>query len=67
MWETRSILTEMGWTVIVLIPKERKDTRGIGSQELVWELLEAVIGTKIKAELKFHDILHGFWAGRGMG
>ena len=67
MWETRSIPTEMGWTIIVLIPKGRADTRGIRFIEVVWKLVEAVTDMTIKAAAKFHDMFHGFLDGNRDG
>ena len=68
MWDNGSISTELGWKVLVLIPKVNTDNRGIGLAEVVWKVVEAVIDTCIKTVVKFHDVLHGFragWGGRG--
>lgn len=35
--------------------------------EIVWKLIEAVIDSRIKAAVVFHDISHGFRAKRGTG
>ena len=67
MWETGSILTELVWTVLVLILKVNVHNWGIGLLEVVWKLLEAVIDTKIKPVVQFHDVFHRFSAGRGAG
>ena len=64
MWKTESILRELVWTVLVLIPKVNTDTKGIGMLEVVWKVVEAVINTRIKLVFQFHDVLHGFFAGR---
>ena len=49
----------------MLIPKGRADTRGIGLVEIVWNLVEAVSYTIIKAAVEFHDVLHEFQEERG--
>ena len=38
MWETGSIPAELGWTLLVLIPKVNADTEGIELIEVVWKL-----------------------------
>ena len=53
MWENGSIPTELGWTVLVLIPKNNPDTWGIGLLEVVWKVVEAVIDTRIKKWYNF--------------
>ena len=67
MWDTGSILTELGWSVLLLIPKGNGDTRGVGLLDVVWKVVEAVIDTHIKTVVKFHGFLHGFCAGIGTG
>ena len=39
MWDTRSIPTELGCTMLVLITKGNTGTQGIGMLELVWKVL----------------------------
>ena len=51
---------ELGWTGLVIIPKYNADIRYIGLLEIVWKLAEAVIDTRIKTAVKFHNVLHGF-------
>ena len=67
MWQTGEIPQELGWTLLVLIPKGTKDTLGICLLETLWKVVEAPIDTCLRASLQFHDILHGFWYRRGMG
>ena len=43
------------------------DTQGIDLLEVVWKLVEAVIDTRIKPVVQFHDVFHRFSAGRGAG
>ena len=57
----------MGWTVLLLIPKGTTYTRGIGLPETLWKVVEALIDTRLRASLQFHDVLHRIQAGRGIG
>ena len=67
LWETWYIPTEIGWTLLVLIPKINMDTWGIGLIEIVWKVVEAVINTRIKSIVQFHNVLHVFCSGKGTG
>ena len=67
MWETGSILAELGWTIMVLISKVNADTWGIGLIEVVWKVVGEVIDNHIKSVVQFYNVLHGFYAGRGTG
>ena len=52
---------------MVLIIKGTTYTWGIGLLETLWKLVEALIETRLCANLQFHEVLHGFRAGRGTG
>ena len=52
---------------MLLIPKGNRYFRGIGIVEFLWKSLSGVINWRIRAVVQFHDVLHGFWACRGMG
>ena len=52
---------------MVLIPKVSTDTRCIGFLEILWKVVEAIIDTRLCTSIHFHDIICGFWAGRGTG
>ena len=52
---------------MVIIPKFGTYTQGIGMLEVMWKVVEGVIDTLVKSEVQFHDVLHGFHAGRGKG
>ena len=52
---------------VVLIPKGKKDYRGIGLMEVMWKVVAAILNRRLTASLAFCKILHGFWAGRGTG
>jgi Reverse transcriptase (RNA-dependent DNA polymerase) len=68
IWNTGQIPTELTWTLLVLIPKDGDtSTRGIGLTETLWKIIEAIIDTRIKEVIRFHDILHGFISRRGTG
>ena len=58
---------EETWQVVVLVPKEGKDYRGIGLAEVMWKLVAAILNRRLAASITFHDFLHGFRAGRGTG
>ena len=73
-WTSGELPKELSWTFLALLPKGQADHRGIGLIEIVWKLLEAIIDTRVKKVVSFHDILHGFQgrypgsqAGTGVG
>ena len=65
IWDTGELPTELTWSIQVLLPKPNGGTRGIGLLEVVWKLMEAIIDTRVKKAVTFHDCLHGFRAQRG--
>ena len=67
MWQTVDIPQELGWTVLVLVPKGTTDTWGIGLLDNLWKVLEALIDTHLRASPHSHGVLHGFQAEKGMG
>ena len=40
---------------------------GDRSTRVIWQVVEAVINTRIKLVVQLHDVLHGFFTGRGAG
>ena len=60
-------MTEIVWTVLLLIIKVNTYTQVIRMQEVVWKVVEAVINTRIELVAQFHNELHRFCAGRGTG
>ena len=52
---------------MVLIPKGKKEYRGIGLVEVTWKVLAAILHLWLTTEITYHDALHGFRAGRGTG
>jgi len=65
MWSTGQLPTELTWSIQVLLPKPNGGARCIGLLEVVWKLMEAIIDTRVKEVIEFHDCLHGFRSGRG--
>ena len=61
-------LAEEGtWQAVVLIPKGKKDYRGIGLVELMWKVVAAILNLRLRASITFHDFLHGLRACSGTG
>ena len=56
---------ELSWTILVFLPKCKVNNRGIGTLEVLWKVVEAIIDTHIKTAVIFNDVLHGFRACRG--
>ena len=56
---------ELSWTILVFLPKCKVNNRGIGTLEVLWKVVEAIIDTRIKTAVIFNDVLHGFRACRG--
>ena len=55
------------WQAVVLIPKGKKDYRGIGLVEVMWKVVAEILNRRLIASIVYHDFLHGFRAGRGTG
>ena len=47
--------------------KVERDYRGIGLAEVVWKLGTVILNFCLTTSIDFHDVLYGFWAGRGIG
>ena len=52
---------------MVLIPKGKGDYRGIGLMEVMWKVVAVILNSRFTSSITFHEVLHGFWAGRGTG
>ena len=52
---------------MVLIPKRKKDYRGIGLVEVMWKVVAEILNRRLTASIAFHDLLHFFREGRGTG
>ena len=64
---TGDVATEVAWSFLALLPKPDGGKRGVGLIETIWKLTEAIVDTRIKAYVQYHDLLHGFTAHRGTG
>ena len=58
---------EATWQAVVLIPKGKWDYRGIGLVEVMWKVTAVILNRRFTSSITFHDVLHGFRAGRGTG
>ena len=58
---------EATWQAVVLIPKGKKDYRGIGLVEVMWKVVAENLNCRLTASITYHDFLHGFRAGPGTG
>ena len=58
---------ESTWQAVVLIPKGKGDYRGIGLVEVMWKVVAVILNCRLTSPITFHDVLHGFRAGRGTG
>ena len=52
---------------VVLIPKRKKEYRGIGLVEFTWKVVAAILHRRLTTAITYHDALHGFRACRGTG
>ena len=50
-----------------LITKGTTDTWYIGLLDTLWKVVEALIDTRLRSSLQFHDVIHGLQSRRGMG
>ena len=53
---------ELGWTILIFIPRGNTDTQGIRLMEMLWNFVEALIDAHLRSIIRFHDVLHGFCA-----
>ena len=61
------LVEEATWQAVVLIPKGKKDYRGIALVEVMWKVVAAILNCRFTSSIKYHDALHGFRAVRGTG
>ena len=61
------IVTNCTWQTVVLLPKGNGEFREISLVEVLWKTVSGAINHRIVAEIIYHDIIHGFWEGRGTG
>ena len=67
MWHTREIPQDLGWTVLVPLPKGTIYTQGVGLMETLCKVLEELVDTRLRASLQLHEVLHRFHSRRGIG
>ena len=58
---------ECTWQIVVLIPKENGDFRGIGLIEVLWKAVARLLNRRLTEAIAYHNALHRFQAVRGMG
>ena len=58
---------EATWQTVVLIPKGRKEYRGIGLVEVMWKVVAEILHRRLTTAITYHDFLHGFRAGHVTG
>ena len=58
---------EATWQAVVLILKVKGDYRGIGLVEVMWKVVPVILTRRLTSSITFHNVLHGFRAGRGTG
>ena len=51
---------EETWQAVVLIPKEKKDYRGIGLVEVMWKAVAAILNRRFTTSITYHDFFCGF-------
>jgi hypothetical protein len=57
---------QLGWVIVILIPKGGGNYHGIGLLELIWKIIECVMDRRQNA-IKLHESLHRCQNGRGTG
>ena len=67
VFRDRVLMEEATWQAVVFLPKGCGDYHGIGIEELVLKALTVILNFSFAASITYHDTLHGFWSGRGMG
>ena len=65
MWQHREIPKYLGGTILFLTPNGKTNTQGIGLLKTLWKVVEEINNTHTRTSISFHDVLHGFRAGKG--
>ena len=58
---------ESMWQTVALVPKGKKEYRGIGLVEVTWKVVAVILHLRLTTAITFHDALHRFREGRGTG
>ena len=45
---------------MVLIPKGKREYRGIGLVETIWKVCMSIVNSWLQSSIVLHDVLHGF-------
>ena len=53
--------------MVLILKGDRRDFRGVGLVEVLWKTNIGIINRRLTSAIRYHDTLHGFWAGRGTG
>ena len=65
-WEGK-LAKEATWQAVVLIPKGKKDYRGIDLVEVMWKVVAAILNRQLTVFITYHNFLHEFQEGCGTG
>ena len=60
-----NLAEESTWQAVVLVPKGKKEYRGVCLVEVMWKVVAEILNCRLTASITYHDFLHGFWEGRG--
>ena len=58
---------DIAWATMVVLPKGKGGYRGIGIVEVLRKVCSVVVNFRLKRSVVFHDALHGFREGQGIG
>lgn len=54
------------WQKVVFITKGYvRYSRVIGLVKVLWKITTGILNRRLMSEIVFHDVLRGFWVGRG--
>ena len=67
MFRYGTVVEEIAWATMVLLPKGKEGYRVIGIVELLWKVFSVVVNCSLKRIIVLHDAIHGFREGRGIG
>ena len=51
---------EATWQAVVMIPKGRKEYRGIELVEVMWKVVAAILHLRLATAITYHNFLHVF-------
>ena len=63
----RYIPDALMWKTMVLIPKGKREYRGIGLVETIWKVCTSIVNSRLRSSIVLHDVIHGLRQGRGTG